>query len=89
MATACLIDFKESLRKLAGISDAQELRRAIEAMCATFGPIKFCRLMYNENRKEYLCLVELQSANLHSAMIQGLGGDMFGDCVAFNIPNSQ
>ncbi len=80
---------QETLTKLAGILDAGELRREIEALCLPFGGIKDMRLLRDENRKEYLCFVELDSPSLNSSMMRTLGGINYGNSVAFRIPFNQ
>lgn len=77
---------QESLKKLAGISDAKELRRALEALCLSFGSIKDIRLLHNKDRTEYLCFVEHGSPDLHLSMVEKLGGINYGYSVAFRIP---
>jgi hypothetical protein len=47
------------------------------------------RLLRDENRKEYLCFVELDSPSLNSSMMRTLGGINYGNSVAFRIPFNQ
>jgi hypothetical protein len=77
---------QESLKQLAGISNIEDLRRAIEAMCLPYGPVAEIRLLPDTRGQEYLCFVKLASFNLNSAMIDKLGGISFGNSVAFRIP---
>lgn len=77
---------EEALKKLAGASNAEELRRAIEGLCRPFGSVKDIRLLPDMHAEEYLCIVELDSPNLNALMIERLGGVYFGDGVAFIIP---
>ena len=77
------------MSKLAGISNAEELRRAVEVLCLPFGRIKAIRLLRDENHKQYWCHVELDSPNLYSSMIDKLGGMHFGGTAVFRIPLNQ
>ena len=77
---------QENLKKLAGITNIEELRRAIEAMCLPFDPVEEVRLLPDTGGQEYLCFVKLESFNLNPAMIQKLGGINYGNSVAFRIP---
>ena len=77
---------QENLRKLAGASNAEELRQAIEALCRPFGSIKDIRLVSDMHGREYLCFVELDSPDLNPSMIEQLGGVNYGYSVAFRIP---
>ena len=76
----------ESLKKLAGASNVDELKKAIEAMCRPFGGIKSLRLLPDDYGAEYLCFVELDSPQLNSYMIELLGGSPYGNGVVFKIP---
>jgi hypothetical protein len=77
---------QESLKKLAGAANAEELRRAIEALCQPFGKLKDIRLLPNKHGGDYLCFVELDSPNLNPSVIEKLGGINYGNSVAFRIP---
>lgn len=77
---------QESLKKLAGITNIEDLRRAIEAMCPPFGPVEEVRLLPDTRGQEYLCFVRLASFNLNPAMIDKLGGINYGNSVVFRIP---
>ena len=74
------------LEKLAGAADAEELRRAVEALCQPFGSPKNIRLLPNSRTEEYVCFVELGSATLNSSIIENFGGIYFANGVAFRIP---
>jgi hypothetical protein len=76
----------EHLKKLAGMSNVEELRAAIEALCLPFGSIKDVRLIPEAHGVEYLCFVELDSPNKNAFMIEQLGGINYGYSVAFRIP---
>jgi hypothetical protein len=77
---------QERLEQLACAADAEELRRAIEALCQPFGSPKNIRLLANRFAKEYVCFVELGSPNLNSSIIENYGGSYFANGVAFRIP---
>jgi hypothetical protein len=76
----------ESLKKLAGASNINELKKAIEALCLPFGGIKNLRLLPDDYGAEYLCYVELDSPQLYPFMIELLGGSTYGTSVVFRIP---
>jgi hypothetical protein len=80
---------QEHLRKLAGAANAEELRRAIEALCQPFGSTKDIRLLPNRRDEEYVCFVELGSPNLNTSIIENFGGFYFANGVAFRIPFKQ
>jgi len=75
-----------NLKKLGGAANAEELQRAIGALCQPFGSLKNIRLVPNKHREEYLCLVEFGSPNLNPSIIEKLGGIDFGNGVGFRIP---
>ena len=77
---------QEHFEKLAGAANAEELRRAIEALCQPFGSPKNIRLLPNRHREEYVCFLELGSPNLNSSIIENFGGIYFANGVAFRIP---
>jgi hypothetical protein len=79
----------EHLEKLAGAADAEELRRAIEALCQPFGSPKDIRLLPNGRGEEYVCFVELGSPKLNASIIENFGGSYFANGVAFRIPFKQ
>ena len=76
----------ESLKKLAGASNVEELRAAVAALCGPFGNVKEIRLVSDLHGREYMCFVELDSPNGNPAMIEQLGGVNYGYSVAFRIP---
>lgn len=78
---------QEILDKLAIVSGAEELRRAIEALCRPVGSLKNIHVFPTEHGNEYLCVVELDSPNLNFSIIEKFGGINFGNGVAFRIPN--
>jgi hypothetical protein len=80
---------REHLEKLAGAANAEELRRAIEALCQPFGSPKNIRLVPNRRDEEYVCLVELGSPTLNATIIDNCGGFYFANGVAFRIPFKQ
>lgn len=80
---------QKHLEKLAGVADAEELRRAIEALCQPFGSPKGIRLLPNMHGGEYVCFVELGSATLNSSIIENFGGSYFANGVTFRIPFKQ
>lgn len=80
---------QENLKKLAGVSNAEELRRTIEALCRPFGSLKDIRLLPDEHGEGYQRFVSLDSPNLHPSMIEELGGINYGYSVAFGIPFTQ
>jgi len=77
---------QEHLKELAGAANAEDLRRAIEALCQPFGSPKAIRLLPNRRDEEYVCFVELGSPKLNSSIIENLGGIYFANGVAFRIP---
>jgi hypothetical protein len=77
---------QKHLEKLAGAANAQELRRAVEALCQPFGSPKNIRLLPNRRDEEYVCFVELGSPKLNSSIIENFGGIYFANGVAFRIP---
>jgi hypothetical protein len=77
---------QEHLGKLAGAANAEELRRAIEALCQPFGNPKNIRLLPYRSSEEYVCFLELGSPDLNSSIIENLGGFYFANGVAFRIP---
>lgn len=77
---------QKHLEKLAGAADAEELRRAVEALCQPFGSPKNIRLLPNSRAGEYVCFVELGSATLNSSIIENFGGIYFANGVTFRIP---
>lgn len=78
---------QENLKKLAGLSSTEELRRAIEALCRSIGSLKNIHLLPIKDGKEYLCFVEFDSPKLNLSMIEKLGGINFGNGVVLTIPN--
>ena len=79
---------RESLKKLAGISDPEELRRAVEGLCMPFGGIRSMTFSRVKDTGSYLCLVSLKAPSLRSAMIQRVGGFALGYSVGLRIPAS-
>jgi len=77
------------LEKLAGAASAEELRRAIEALCQPYGSPKNIRLVPYRHCEEYVCFVELGSPTLNSSIIENYGGIYFANGVAFRIPFKQ
>jgi hypothetical protein len=77
---------RKQLETLAGTANAEELRRAIEALCQPFGSPKNIRLLPNRHSEEYVCFLELGSPNLNSSIIENFGGIYFANGVAFRIP---
>ena len=77
---------QEHLEKLAGAANAEELRRAIEALCQPFGSPKDIRLLPNRRDEEYVCFVELGSPKLNGSIIENFGGSYFANGVVFRIP---
>ena len=77
---------REHLEKLAGVANAEELRRAIEALCQPFGSPKTIRLLPNRHGEEYVCFVELGSPKLNLSIIENYGGIYFANGVTFRIP---
>jgi len=77
---------RESLKKLAGLSDIEELRQAVDELCMPFGGVRSMTLSRVRNADSYLCLVSLNTPSLHSAMKRRLGGFSFGHSVSFMIP---
>ena len=80
---------QEHLEKLAGAANAEELRRAIEALCQPFGNPKNIHLLPNRRVEEYVCFVELGSPKLNSSIIENFGGIYFANGVTFRIPFKQ
>jgi hypothetical protein len=83
---------QETLKKLEGISDIDDLRRAIEALCVPFSGIKDIRLLRNKTYREFLCFVDLDapdSPDLKAPIVEIFGGIDFETSVAFRIPLSQ
>jgi hypothetical protein len=80
---------REHLEKLAGAANAEELRRAIEALCQPFGSPKDIRLVPYRRVEEYVCFVELGSPKLNSSIIENFGGIYFANGVTFRIPFKQ
>ena len=77
---------QERLEKLAAAANAEELRRAIEALCQPFGCPKNIRLLPNRRAEVYVCFLELGSPKLNSSIIEDFGGFYFANGVAFKIP---
>jgi hypothetical protein len=77
---------QEHLEKLAGAANAEELRRAVEALCQPFGSPKDIHFLPNSRAEEYVCFVELGSATLNSSIIENFGGVYFANGVTFRIP---
>ena len=77
---------QEHLKKLAGAADAEELRRAIDALCQPFGSPKNIRILLSRDTEEYVCLLELGSPDLNSSIIENFGGIYFANGVTFRIP---
>jgi hypothetical protein len=77
---------QESLEKLAGVSDIEELRQAVEALCLPFGSVQNIRLIRDRGGKECLCFVNLHAPHLIPLVIEKLGGIHYGNSVAFRIP---
>ena len=77
---------QEYLQRLAGAESAEELRRAIEAMCQPFGSPKNIRVLPIASGQEYVCFLELGSPKLNSSIIENYGGIYFANGVAFRIP---
>ena len=80
---------QERLEELAAAANAEELRRAIEALCQPFGSPKNIRLLPNKRAEVYVCFVELGSPTLNSSIIENFGGFYFANGVAFRIPFKQ
>jgi hypothetical protein len=74
------------LEELTGLANAEELRRAIEALCQPFGSPKDIRLLPNKRAEEYVCFVELGSPKLNASIIESFGGSYFANGVTFRIP---
>lgn len=77
---------EESLKKLAGISNMEALRQAIEAMCASICKVRSVRLLPDQHGIEYLCFVELDCPGQNRLLIDKLGGIDYGNSIAFRIP---
>jgi len=77
---------QEHLDKMVGAANAEELRRAIDALCQPFGSPKNIRLLPNSRGEEYVCFVELGSETLNSSIIENYGGTYFANGVTFSIP---
>ena len=80
---------QESLKKLARVSDVQQLRWAIEALCLPFGDIRYPQIVDRKERKEYLCIVEIDSRSGQSSVAERLGGVPYGTSVLLRVPFSQ
>jgi hypothetical protein len=80
---------QEYLQKLAAAANVEELRRSIEALCQPFGSPENIRILFSNNTKEYVCLLELGPPNLNSTIIENFGGFYFANGVAFRIPAKQ
>ena len=76
----------ERLSMLAGISDIEGLRQAIEAMCMPEHKVRNIRLLPDSDGMEYLCFVELDAPGRNWLLIDRLGGIDYGSSVAFRIP---
>lgn len=77
---------QESLKKPEALTDVEEPRRSIEAMCVPFGMVRAIRLLPVPRDREYPCLVEIDSPNRHASLIDTPGGIDVGASVAFRIP---
>lgn len=77
---------QESLKKLAGVSDIEELRQAVEALCLPFGSVRDIRLIPDRVGEGCLCFVNLHAPHLNPSVIAKLGGIHYGNSVAFRIP---
>jgi len=80
---------QESLKKLAGASNAEEVQRAMKALCEPFGGLKTIWFFPDRRRRQYVCYVGLNSPSLHQALIEMFGGVICGESVAFRIPFRQ
>lgn len=78
-----------SLDELAGVLNAEELRRAVEALRLPFGRMKSVRLPHETDIEKYLCFVELNSPNQHLRMIETLGGIIVGNSVLVRFPSNR
>ena len=74
---------QKHFEKLAEAVSAEELRRAIEALCQPFGSPEDIRLLPNRRGEEYVCFVELGSPDLNSSIIENFGGIYFANGVTF------
>lgn len=80
---------KQQLEKLAAAANAEDLRRALEALCQPFGSPKNIRVLPYGRSEEYVCFLELASPMLNSSIIENFGGFYFANGVAFRIPFKQ
>lgn len=80
---------RQQLEKLAASANADDLRRAIEALCQPFGSPKNIRVLPYERAEEYVCFLELGSPTLNTSIIENFGGFYFANGVAFRIPFRQ
>ena len=79
---------KETLATLAGISDVDALRNAVEQLCVSYGRVRDIHMLSNNRGEEYLCFVTFESHELNPRVIEALGGISYGSSVAFRIPFS-
>ena len=77
---------QKNLKKLAEVSDIEELCQAIQALCLPLGSVQDIRLIPDQRGEEYLCFVNLHSPHLNPLVIEKLGGIDYGNSVAFRIP---
>ncbi len=77
---------QQTLKKLAGLKNSEDLSRAVEDLCRPFGKTRDIRLLHNQKRGEYLCFVEFDPPSISASVIDKLGGINFGSGVAFRIP---
>lgn len=80
---------KAHLEKLAATGNAEELRRAIEALCEPLGKPKNIRVVPYSQSGEYVCLLELGAPELNASIIEDFGGFYFANGVAFRVPIKQ
>jgi len=76
----------ESLATLAAASGAEELQRALEALCLPYGGVQNLRLIQDKNDKSYYCFIDSASREGNAALMREFGGTHFGNGIVFRIP---
>jgi hypothetical protein len=77
---------QETLQKLAGLSNVEELGQIMEVLCRPFGNVKHISVLPANHAEGYLCVVEFDSPHFNPSIIEKLGGSYFGNSAVFRIP---
>jgi len=77
---------QETLEKLAGVANVEELGQVVEVLCRPFGDVKHISVLPADHAEAYLCVVEFDTPHFNPSMIEQLGGSYFGNSAVFRIP---